>query len=396
MAGSVRRRGDKWYYSFEAARIDGKRKRIERVGGRTKKEAEIALRKALENYENCEQYQKTNISVSDYMDLWFDSYVLLNCRYNTQRSYRLIIDKHIKPSLGILKLISLTPSKLQDFINSKYLTGISKNHLTNITSLLSGSLKYAVHPMNFIKNNPMQYIKSPKYSNIKTTDKHKIITNDNFNTIIKRFPEGSSFYVPLMIGYHIGCRIGEVMGLTWDDIDLDNNTININKIIYKKDTFWYFGEPKTKSSNRIINIGNTLKNVLRYHKRYTDIRRLEYGEYYIKQYNINNKITTSPLNLKEPLLNMVCVKNNGMLLTPDSFKYAARVINYELGIPFNFHSLRHTHATLLIEIGANIKDVQCRLGHNNIQTTLNTYTHNTETMSTQSVEIFEKTILPTI
>ena len=106
MTGSVRKRGDKWYYSFEAARVDGKR--IERVGGRTKKETEAALRKALEDYENGEQLQKTNISVSDYMDLWFDAYVLLNCRYNTQRSYRLIIDKHIKPSLGILKLTSLS------------------------------------------------------------------------------------------------------------------------------------------------------------------------------------------------------------------------------------------------------------------------------------------------
>ncbi|EIA28298.1 Phage integrase family protein, partial [Candidatus Arthromitus sp. SFB-5] len=209
MTGSVRKRGDKWYYSFEAARVDGKRKRIERVGGRTKKEAEAALRKALEDYENGEQLQKTNISVSDYMDLWFDAYVLLNCRYNTQRSYRLIIDKHIKPSLGILKLTSLTPGKLQDFINSKYLTGISKNHLNNIISLLSGSLNYSVHPMNFLKNNPMQYVKIPKYNNTKTTDKHKIITNDDFNAIIKRFPERSSFYIPLMIGYHTGCRIGE-------------------------------------------------------------------------------------------------------------------------------------------------------------------------------------------
>lgn len=395
MTGSVRKRGDKWYYSFEAARVDGKRKRIERVGGRTKKEAEAALRKALEDYENGEQLQKTNISVSDYMDLWFDAYVLLNCRYNTQHSYRLIIDKHIKPSLGILKLTSLTPGKLQDFINSKYLTGISKNHLNNIISLLSGSLNYSVHPMNFLKNNPMQYVKIPKYNNTKTTDKHKIITNDDFNAIIKRFPERSSFYIPLMIGYHTGCRIGEAMGLTWDDIDLDNNTININKLIYKKDTSWYFGEPKTTSSSRIINIGNTLKNALKYHKRYIDIKRLEYGEHYIKQYNINDKITTSSLNLKAHLLNMVCVKSNGMLLTPDSFKYASRVINYELGIPFNFHSLRHTHATLLVENGANIKDVQHRLGHNNIQTTLNTYTHNTDKLAKQSVDIFENIILPT-
>ena len=76
----------------------------------------------------------------------------------------------------------------------------------------------------------------------------------------------------------------------------------------------------------------------------------------------------------------------------DSFKYCARVIHYELRIAFHYHSLRHTHATYLIESGANIKDVQERLGHTNIETTMNTYVHNTEQLQNQTVAIFEKTI----
>ncbi|SHN88234.1 tyrosine-type recombinase/integrase [Desulfitobacterium chlororespirans] len=87
---------------------------------------------------------------------------------------------------------------------------------------------------------------------------------------------------------------------------------------------------------------------------------------------------------------MVCTKENGEIVTPDTFKYASRVIHYELGILFNFHSLRHTHATMLIENGANPKDVQKRLGHSRLATTMDTYTHPTEQMTDNTVAIFEK------
>jgi len=89
---------------------------------------------------------------------------------------------------------------------------------------------------------------------------------------------------------------------------------------------------------------------------------------------------------------MVCIAENGEYTSTDSFKYCARVIHKELLLAFDYHSLRHTHATLLIESGANIKDVQTRLGHTNIQTTLQTYVHDTETMAAQSVELFEQAV----
>lgn len=85
----------------------------------------------------------------------------------------------------------------------------------------------------------------------------------------------------------------------------------------------------------------------------------------------------------------VCIKENGSMLTSGSFRYCSRVVHYELGNPsFDYHSLRHTHATILIENGANIKDVQERLGHSNIETTMNTYVHNTDSMKKESVDIF--------
>ena len=87
---------------------------------------------------------------------------------------------------------------------------------------------------------------------------------------------------------------------------------------------------------------------------------------------------------------MVMRKENGQYSSTDSFKYAARVIHYDLNINFNFHSLRHTHATKLIESGISPKTVQARLGHERIETTLQTYVHNTEQMEQEAVNSLEE------
>ena len=91
-------------------------------------------------------------------------------------------------------------------------------------------------------------------------------------------------------------------------------------------------------------------------------------------------------------VNLIIRKADGTYSSTDSFKYASRVIHYELGIKFNFHSLRHTHATKLIENGVSPKAVQVRLGHDKIETTLQTYTHNTKAMEEGAVDVFEQSV----
>lgn len=375
MKGSVRKKGNRWYYSFYTGTVDGKRKRIERAGGDTKKEAETALRNALNEFENCGSVlNESNISVSDYFDYWHKEYALINCKYNTQVNYKRIIEKHIKPNLGVYKLKTLTPAILQEFLNKKYRNGFAKNTLSNFYGVLSGALKMAVYPYKLIKENPMTYVTMPKYNNINNDkDDLKILSLENFKEIINRFPEGSNFYIPLQIAFNTGMRAAEVCGLTWDCIDLKNNTITIKKIIIYKNKEWIFETPKTKSSYRTILIGNTLVNILKHHKKYQIKNKLKYGKHYT-------------------LSNFVCTKENGELVTTNSLKYLSRVVNYELQIPFNFHSLRHTHATMLLESGANIKDIQKRLGHSKLATTMDTYSHVTKNLSKDSVAKFESII----
>ncbi|NFB52037.1 site-specific integrase [Clostridium botulinum] len=375
MKGGVRKRGSSWYYYFDAGTVEGKRKKIERKGGSTKKEAETALRNALNEFENCGSLlDESNISVSDYFDYWHKEYALINCKYNTQVNYKRIIENHIKPNLGVYKLKSLTPAILQEFLNKKYRNGFAKNTLSNFYGVLSGALKMAVYPYKLIKENPMTYVTMPKYNQINNDkDDLKILSLENFKEIINRFPEGSNFYIPLQIAFNTGMRAAEVCGLTWDCINLKNNTITIKKIIIYKNKEWIFGTPKTKSSYRTIPIGNTLVNILKRHKKHQIKNKLKYGKHY----------TSS---------NFVCTKENGELVTTNSLKYLSRVVNYELQIPFNFHSLRHTHATMLLEAGANIKDIQERLGHSKISTTMDTYSHVTNTLKLDSVNRFETII----
>lgn len=411
MEGHVRKRGETWYYSFETARVNGKRKRKEKGGFRTKKDAEAALRKAIEEYNNIGSvFEPSKVSVSDYMDYWVKNYAQINCADGTIKNYQDIIKNHVKPTLGSYMIKSLTPAILQEFINTRFLNGASKNFLNNIKGLLSGSLKYAVYPCELIRDNPMQYVKLPKYEHTKKDDSIKVITKKEFKKILDRFNPETSFYIPIIIGYYTGCRIGEVMGLTWNDIDLDKGIIDINKSIAKKDKLWYFGPTKNKSSIRRISIGETLIEILKKHKKFQIENRLKYGEYFIQQYEKEEidkasgkkirKIYSLPISTDIKVMdqvNMVCTKESGEMITSESFKYAARVIHYELGIQFSFHSLRHTHATILIENGANIKDIQKRLGHSKLATTMDTYAHVTEKMKNDTVDIFEKAIknLPT-
>lgn len=212
-------------------------------------------------------------------------------------------------------------------------------------------------PCRYIKENPAQYIRLPK--DHKPKESVKTLSLGEFKTITERFPFGSNFYATLQIAFHTGLRGGEVTALTWDNIDFNNKSLTVDHTLSLRLCIRY------PSSKTIA--------ILKKQKKWQVENKLKYGRYYTDS-------------------NWICTKENGEHITTNSIKHLSRIVNYKLGINFNFHMLRHTHATMLLENGANIKDIQTRLGHTNISTTMDTYSHVTEKMKKNTVDILEKII----
>lgn len=381
----TRKRGTSWEYRFESAKVNGKRKYISKSGFRTQKEALAAGTQALAEYQNGGlTFSPSEISVADYMQVWLEKYVDVNLRHKTKLGYVGIINNHINPSLGHYKLNALNTAILQDFANALKTKGFSRRHVVGILSMLSNALKYAVSPLQFLRYDPMSNVQTPRVD--APARSRTVLSAADWKTIISRFPFGNKYHIPLIIGYYTGLRISEVFGLTWNDIDFEKLEINVSKqTIRMQRGKWNLDEPKTKSSVRTVKIGKELATILKKEKARQAENRLRYGEYYTFYSLVDKELVLD----KNGKVKLVCVDENGMLVTTDSFKYCSRIIHHELKIEFDFHCLRHTHATVLIENGVSPKSVQKRLGHEKIETTLQTYVHDTEEMAERAAEIFE-------
>lgn len=385
---NTRKRGNTWEYRFEAAKVDGKRKQITKGGFRTKKEALEAGTKACSEYNDAGlHFVPSEISFSDYLQFWLTQYCEVNLKHTTCENYSKKIRLYIKPELGLYKLKSLTPAILQAFINTKFNEGYSRNTISVIKGILSGSLDYAVEPLQFIRNNPMKSVKNPSpRAKAKTPSRSKnrrSIKPEEWEIIISRFPERHPSHIPLQLGYRCGLRLGEAFAVTWDDIDFDNKILKIKRQVQMINGFWTFVPPKYDSTREIM-LDEKMLNILKEEKARQERAKIYYEQHYIQllvnnQHQINTTVGES--------VNLVNVRENGEYIQPRTTQHIGRVVHYHLNIAdWDFHSLRHTHTTMLIEAGVNPVTVQKRLGHKNIETTLGIYAESTKKMENDMIE----------
>lgn len=385
---NIRKRGAKWEYRFEVAKIDGKRKQFSKGGFRTKKDALEAGTKALSEYNSSGlSFVPSEMSYSDYLDYWLVQ-VSTSLKATTIENYTKKIKNHIKPALGHYYLKSLSAAAIQDFINNKFKENYSRNTLSVLKGIITNSLSYAVQPLGFIQSSPAVYVKLPPKrieSCTETRSRERVIvTKEQFNAILERFPEESSVHIPLLLGYRCGLRIGEAYAVVWEDIDFDKNELTVNRQLQWLEHCWVLTPPKY-GSTRTIKLDNIMIEKLKNEKTRQDNAKELYNEYYSSVYVDNNIINEKGVGKR---INFICVRENGTFIQPRTMQHCSRIIHEKLGfVEFDFHSLRHTHATILLENGANPKDVQMRLGHKNIDVTMQIYAHATEKMSDQTVQI---------
>src|SRR5699024_2812094 len=224
--------------------------------------------------------------------------------------------------------------------------------------IVKSVLDYALR-LGMIESNPMLYVIKPK-KQASISDKH-----DNFynKDELKRFlaaAKNTSLkkYAIFRLLAFSGMRIGECLALTWHDLDFKNNTVNINKTLARTKNGVKIQTPKTKASNRVISLDTETMQVLK-------MWQLEQRKQLLK-------LGINSMNKQQ----LIFSNRENKYINSDMIRKAIKAIAKKTGIhPITTHGFRHTHATLLFASGMDIKQVQARLGHSNVQTTLNIYTH---------------------
>ncbi len=393
-----------WEYRFEAASTGGKRHHISKSGFRTKKDALEAGTKALADYNATGvRFEPSQMSVEDYLNLWFEKYCQANIAYTSQATYKTLLNI-IAARIGHYRLGSLRPTTLQDLINGLAKDGYSHNTITNACGVLKSSLSYAVLPLELIPTNPALYIKVPPSS--KPPKKYKTFTQEQMKNILAACTS-KLYRLLILLGWSCGMRMGEALGLTWDKVDFEGNTITIDqqlRTMAVDDIIVATLAPPKYDSVRQITIPNSLVELLRETKQKQDDFARKNPSYVVydvdkteimpngkQQLVLCERFANEQPSSKETR-SFVCADKFGHFLKENNAESYVRTLSKKVGIKFVFHTLRHSHATMLIDNKVPPKIVQQRLGHKTLSTTLSIYVHNTDGLDKSVADLLEDTI----
>lgn len=292
------------------------------------------------------------MKLKEWLDIWLNKYTKFAVKLRTYERYKYIIEKHINPKLGELDLDDLLAVTLQDYVLSELESGnlisskgLANNSVIGIVNVLKSALKLA---------------KSLEICAVDNSDKIKLpMATEKPVTAFEKWEQeklekyclssNKTNYLGIVICLYTGIRLGELLALTWNDIDLKSGIMTISKTAYRIKQNGkpqvVIDKPKTKNSSRLIPLSKQLLEILKRAKR----------------------ISNSDFVLS--------TRTGGIVGTRAYQKTYERILK-KLDIPYkNFHSLRHTFATRAIEMGMDVKTLSEILGHKNPVITLQRYTH---------------------
>lgn len=329
----------KWYCSFRYVNLDGETKQKKKEGFSTKKEADEYERNFLNNIKF-----NPEMTFEGLYKMYLED-IKPRIKEHTLTNKEYITENKILPYFKDMKISEIGSIEIQRWQNS-LLSALNPStnkpyaptYLKTINNQLTAIFNYAVKFHN-LQNNPVHKVGT---IGEKHAPEKEIWSLEEFNTFIN-LVEDKTLHLGFNILYWSGCRIGELLALTWSDIDYNNNMININKSYQRINGKDVITEPKTKKSIRKITIISSV------------IEEIEAYKKLFYKPDPDDRIFNCTKHKFEHGITNICKRND---------------LN-----KIRIHDLRHSHASLLLNEGINIVALSKRLGHEKVSTTLNIYSH---------------------
>ena len=395
MAGSIEKRGKNSYRLTVAEGFDlnGKPMIHRKTVHGTKKDAEVELAKFVTEVQNGLVVDGKSLRFSEFTDIWKRDYGSKELAPTTYKRYCRMLETRILPYFGHFYINKIRPTDIMKFYDllekdtqlvrkkgnngSKTKKPLSGKTILEHHRLLRAMLHKAVY-WQLIVANPAERVQAPKAKKPKRRsydDEQTKILLENLELLSV---EDTKYKVAIILTIFTGVRLGELMGLEWQDVDFKNGIISINRSSqYLSDMGVFTKTPKTESSIREIAIPEFIISLLE-----------EYKLWYEEQKSIYGELWTNSDRL--------FVQADGKPMHPSSIsKWFVRYVS-TIGLPvINFHGLRHTNASLLVAQNVDIAVVSARLGHAQISTTLDFYVHPLLSHNRKAGYALENLLLPT-
>lgn len=353
--------GEKWMFN-EYIGIDPVTQKdivLTRRGFSTKKDAEKALREIKYQFDKGKLKIKSSLTYGDVYKIWLPLYkeTVKGSTYTRMKSD---FELHILPTFENLPLSNITPIICQNFANEIAPNFVRYRELYRKASRV---YDYAYKVGLTSTENPFNRVIMPNIKKSKETT--LFLEKSELNALLDAFKKEQNYqwFAFFRLLAYTGMRRGEALALTWSDIDLKNQTITINKTVSvdaeKKPCIT---STKTSSSNRIIDVDSETLKILRDYANESKIISIKGFVFPDRNGNF--------LSLSRPLHNLRKITN----------KYKMKKVTV--------HSFRHTHCSLLFDAGWDIKSVQERLGHSDIDTTMDIYAHVTKEKKKKNMKSF--------